>query len=153
MIFLMDTPEFIFDPYMFACFRIASMLGKKELRRVLKRIETFLPKEKIFSRQRYQGLRTLGVIISREMLQSPNTPKFTGWRRHQRVAKGKPPGSPNWTDLVLEKVIEEQPSLDWYELLVSVVGSSLPILGGKFLHLKSSNESETETHHRRPSRT
>jgi hypothetical protein len=145
LMLLLDLPEFLSNDFMSACFRIANMLGKKELRRRLKRIESILPRELIFDRKKYIGLKSLRVSIRIERLESPEYPKFTGWRRHQRVAKGSPEGSPKWDDLVLRTEIDVLTSpLDWFVLLISVGESTRITLGGMYLSPMSLKKGETE---------
>lgn len=124
LMFLLDTPEFHRSQYMQACFRSANVFGKKELRRRLLWIQKFIRLEFPVSRLSYIGMKSLCVNIKQMLVQSPHFPKFTGWRRHQRVAKGSP-DSLSWKEqtlfnepdlivnepLYLELLLVEDPSL------------------------------------------
>lgn len=146
MVFLMDNQDFLQNQYMIACFRIANLFGKKKLREYLSRLYTILPKEFVFLRSEYIGLKSLCISFRKEGIQSPNHPKFSGWRRHQRVAKGSPEGSPKWDDLLLGSEFEDEtPSINWFKILSSVGESDRLILRGMYLSLKSLNKGETES--------
>jgi hypothetical protein len=86
--FLFDTPEFHSSPYMCACVNIASKLGKKEVRKRIEWIHNFLGVNPNLSHSAYIGSHSLRILISQEINELPRTPKYTGWARHQRVAKG-----------------------------------------------------------------
>lgn len=88
LMFLLDTDQFHNSPYMEACFRIANVLGKKGLRQRIRRIQEFFPEIPPFSHDRFIGFRSLTIEISQEISELPPVQKYTGWARHQRVAKG-----------------------------------------------------------------
>jgi len=88
LMFLLDTNQFHNSPYMVDCFRISNMLGKKELRRRLKWIQKILGESPNLSHERFIGFQSLSIEISQEISELPPVHKYTGWARHQRVAKG-----------------------------------------------------------------
>jgi len=88
LMFLFDTKQFHSSLYMSECFRISNILGKKELRRRLRKIHEFFQVGPNLSHERFIGFRSLTIEISQEISELPQVQKYTGWARHQRVAKG-----------------------------------------------------------------
>jgi hypothetical protein len=139
--FLFDVEEFHRNQYMQACFRIANVFGKKELRRRLKGVSKIFSLPFECTHRRYIGLKSLRIRITYEEYPVPEHPPFTGWRRHQRIEKGNPESSvPFWETIPFGDDFVEDESFSWFEIL-SVM--EIPLFQGKF-HLMIPKEEETE---------
>lgn len=118
--FLLDTAEFHNSQYMEACFRIANRFGKKELRRRIHWIQERFQIGPPLAHSVYIGFRSLRIEISQEISVSPHIRKYTGWARHQRVAKGSKGSTvpSDWTLLTEPDIVmEHQPFSDFLLLL------------------------------------
>jgi hypothetical protein len=141
LFFLLDNlQEFQFSEFIFDCFRISNIIGKKELRRRLREMKksVVLPFE--ISHDRNIGFKSLGIVLLTEIVPDPECEPFSGWRRHQRVAKGRGDRLSLEEESIPVGDFPVERMFSWYEFLLV---EDFPSFLKDRVFLKSFKENET----------
>jgi len=115
-------PETLSNPMIFGALRALLILGKKAVRDKIVTTPFLLDKDKP-TRVKYQGIKGLGIEISRETRKLPKVPKFSGWIRSSSQVGSKSRRGPSFLEPL--DIIEDDYSdisFDWYNYLT--VGES-----------------------------
>lgn len=134
MWFLLDTAEFQNSEFLIDCFRISRELGKKELRKVLEKLDLILVLPYPVTRRQYKSLQSMGVSISVEYVPVPSYAPFSGWVRHHRKSSARIGSIPIWDTNRLDPDFDDT-GFFWYDLLSVAVSSQ--DLGGTISRLMS----------------
>lgn len=111
------APETLNSEIKVAALRALLIIGKKELRTRLNKMEKFLML-KTSSKERYQGYKRLNVEIHRITRNLPKVRKFSGYVRSLSATGSKRSGGPRELEpLAINEYDYDEKIVDWYTLL------------------------------------